>query len=104
MKNKEYDLLGMTIKVEYLDRVENENGCWVFGQCRFDGDNVTIGISTKSEEGKKISKKSMSVTLRHELFHAILAKGQYMSCSNDEPLVEWLALATSLLCEQGLKI
>lgn len=46
----------------------------------------------------------MRRTLRHELFHAILCKGQYLNSSSDEPLVEWLALCTDLLYEQGLKI
>lgn len=103
MKEKEYNLLGLKIKVMYVDKALID-GDWVFGTIEYIGDTNLISISTKDRNGKPISKESMRRTLRHELFHAILCKGQYHNSSNDEPLVEWLALCTDLLYEQGLKI
>ena len=105
MKEKEYDLLGLKIIVKYVDSVYDEtDGCWLFGQVEYIGDVNIITISTKDKNGKPMSKKSMRRTLRHELFHSIMAKGQYHNTAGDEPLVEWLALCTDLLFEQGIKI
>ena len=103
MKDQEFTLLGLKIVIKYVDEVLVEDQ-WVFGTIEYIGDTNLISISTKDKDGNKISKESLRRTLRHELFHAILAKGQYHNACNDEPLVEWLALCTDLLYEQGLKI
>lgn len=42
----------------------------------------------------------MELSLLHELFHAVLAEGQYLSSTSDEPLVEWLARCTKHLIDQ----
>ena len=104
-KRKEYELFGAKITVEYIDNVIMEDtNEWVYGRCREHGDKFTIQISLKDEDGKPMSKESLDVTLRHELFHAICFKGQYNNTGQDEPLMEWLALCTSTLNKQGIKI
>lgn len=103
MKNKEYDLFGLKINVNYVDNAEVDDN-WVFGFVEYIADVNNIFISTKDKNGNPISKESMAATLRHELFHVILAKGQYHNASSDEPMVEWLALCTQTLNKQGLKI
>lgn len=60
----------------------------------------TIFISTKWPDGKPISKESVENSLRHELAHLILLSGQYLSCYNDEPLVEWIAKSLGILLKQ----
>lgn len=104
MKDQEYNLLGTKIKVKFVDSVYDKDGYWIYGQIEYIGDLDIITISTKNKDGKNLTKQSVYRTLRHELFHAILSKGQYHSCCEDEPLVEWLALCTDLLNNQGLKI
>lgn len=103
MKKKEYCLLGLKINVTYIDRAEVD-GDWVFGFVEYIADVNNIFISTKDKNGNPLTKESMEDTLRHELFHVILTKGQYHSASSDEPMIEWLALCTSILHKQGLKI
>jgi hypothetical protein len=65
---------------------------------------VTIEISTKSNDGRKLKAEEIEVTLRHELFHFILDVLQHRELSADEALVEWLANATLMLNKQGLTI
>ena len=103
MKDCQYELLGRTIIVQYMPRVEVDDH-WVFGMCKHDGDITNICISTESDDGKKMSKDSMQRTLRHELYHVICDIGQYFHTSEDEPLIEWLAICTDLLNKQGAKI
>jgi hypothetical protein len=103
-KQKTYELLSMKLKVVYKDRVENEDGIWQFGQCRFDANNATIEISLFSDDGRKLSNEEIELTLRHELFHFILDTLYFRECSANETLVEWLATATSVLNKQGIKI
>lgn len=50
----------------------------------------TIEVAKKLDK-IKVSIEEQRLTLLHELFHAILKEGQYLSCADDEPLVEWLA-------------
>lgn len=103
-KNKVYELLGAKITVEYVDQVITDNDGWVYGRCREHGDKFTVQISLYDEDGKPMTKESMEKTLRHELFHVILFRGQYLNSGQDEPLIEWLAICTDLLNKQGLKI
>ena len=99
-----YTLLSTTLTVIYKDKVENDEGCWVFGLTHFDADDATIYISTKNANGKKLNKRSIEATLRHELFHFILDMLYFREQSQNETLVEWLANATYELNKQGLKI
>lgn len=38
----------------------------------------------------------------HEIVHSIFQTGQYMSCDNDEPLVEWTARCLKALKQQHI--
>lgn len=103
-KTKTYNLLTHTLKIVYKDKVEDSDGNWMYGQCNWDASNVTIELSTKSKDGRKLRAEEIEATLRHELFHFILDALQYRSLSADEALVEWLANATLILNKQGLSI
>lgn len=103
-KTKTYNPLTYTLKIVYKDKVEDSDGNWMYGQCNWDASNVTIELSTKSNDGRKLRAEEIEATLRHELFHFILDVLQYRSLSADEALVEWLANATLTLNKQGLSI
>lgn len=103
-KTKTYNLLTYILKIVYKDKVEDSNGNWLCGQCNHDASNVTIELSTKSKDGRKLRAEEIEATLRHELFHFILDVLQYRSLSADETLVEWLTNATLILNKQGLSI
>jgi hypothetical protein len=103
-REKTYKLLSMNLKIVYKDRVEDEDGVWKFGCCRFDASDATIEISTHSDSGRKLTKDEIEATLRHELFHFIFDTLYYKDNSVDESLVEWLANATLILNKQGLTI
>lgn len=60
----------------------------------------TIKIRVLDKEGHPIPRQESEICLLHELFHVILTEGQYLSCSDDEPLVEWLARCTKHLVDQ----
>lgn len=103
-REKTYKLLSVNLKIVYKDRVENEDGTWQFGCCKFDANDATIEISTHSDSGRKLTKDEIETTLRHELFHFIFDTLYYRDNSVDESLVEWLANATLILNKQGLAI
>ena len=103
-KIKTYNLFTYTLKIVYKDKVEDSDGNWMYGQCNWDASNVTIEVSTKSNDDRKLRAEEIEATLRHELFPFILDVLQYRSLSADEALVEWLANATLTLNKQGLSI
>lgn len=103
-KKQVFELFGTKIKIEYKDNVLDEEGHWMYGTAEHKADLTIITLSTKDADGKNLTKDSMIRTLRHELFHAILNKGMYFNSSSDEPMVEWLAICTDILCKQGLTI
>lgn len=100
-QNTEYNLLGKKIKIEFVDTVEDDDGRWIYGCCEQIADTAIIRISLKDSKGNKLSTQSIIRTIRHELYHAICDKGQYFTISADEPFIEWLALCTDILHEQG---
>lgn len=101
---KTFNLLSTKAIVIYQERVEDEDGKWIFGKTHFSKNDVEIYISTKDENGKKIDARNLEITLRHELFHYILDVLYFRECSQNETLVEWLAQATYCLNKQGLNI
>ena len=63
-------------------------------------ENNKILIATKNSKGTILPETTIKLTVLHEIMHAILIAGQYNSCSDDEPLVEWLANCIYSLLEQ----
>lgn len=103
-KIKRAKLLNNRFKIVYKDRVENEDGDWIFGQCSTVGAETTIYISTKDKDGNDLDEETIDTTVRHELFHFILDSLYFTELSGNETLVEWLANATHELHKQGLSI
>lgn len=100
MKNKKINLFGSIWKIEFIDNVIDEDNNWIFGHLI--SDERTIKISTKDQKGKSLPKHEVNLTVLHEVMHAVLITGQYISISDDEPLVEWLARCILSLRNQNL--
>lgn len=104
IKTKKFTLLSTQVTIHYVDKVEDEDGNWIFGKTRFCKNDAEIFISVKDENGKKIDQRNIDITLRHELFHYILDTLYFREQSGNESLIEWLAQATYQLNKQGLNI
>lgn len=80
-----------TIKFQDYVSTETDDGreIWAFGIAK--PAERKIFISTKTEEGIPIPSSEIKLTVLHEVIHAFLVTGQYLSAYQDEPLVEWLA-------------
>lgn len=100
MKNKTINIFGSRYKIKYIDKVYDDDNNWIYG--KVDYSNKEILISVLREDNKQVQKEEIELTTYHELTHAILMAGQYMSCSNDEPLVEWIARCMVSLKKQGI--
>lgn len=92
MKEKSYNLFGSTWIIQFVDEVVDENDKWLFGET--ESPSRVITISTKKPDGSKLSKDEIELT--------VFQTGQYMSCDNDEPLVEWTARCLKALKEQHI--
>jgi hypothetical protein len=88
-KDFKIKIAGNNWQVKFVDKIQTEDGTITFGQTIY-GDNIVF-VSTKRPNGKPYSSDEIQRTLLHELTHVFLSEGQYNQCSNDEPLVEWLA-------------
>lgn len=100
MKNKTINIFGSKYKIKYIDKVYDEEGNWIYG--KVDTSNKEILISTLLQDNKPVQREEVEISLYHEIYHAILITGQYMQCSNNEPLVEWLARCTYSLIKQNV--
>ena len=89
--------------VSFVDKIPleefEENEGLLFG--RTYSENNKILIATKNSKGTILPETTIKLTVLHEIMHAILIAGQYNSCSDDEPLVEWLANCIYSIKEQG---
>lgn len=88
--------------VSFVDKIpfeeSEENEKFLLG--RTYPENNKILIATKNSKGNILPETTIKLTVLHEIMHAILTAGQYNSCSDDEPLVEWLANCIYSLLEQ----
>lgn len=88
--------------VSFVDKIPleeyEENKGFLFGRAY--SENNKILIATKDSKGNILPETTIRLTVLHEIMHAILIAGQYNSCSDDEPLVEWLANCIYSLLEQ----
>lgn len=99
MTDKKFTIFGTTYKLRFVDSINpDDKETFTWGDT--DGRIHTIRIATKDINGKAINEDEIDITVLHELYHAILNEGQYRSCSEDEPLVEWLARCTHSLKKQ----
>lgn len=89
LHNKKVDLYGTVYTIKIQDAIkENENNKEYYGLCNHSEKVIYVA---RTFYGKKVSKSAMYITLLHEVMHSIFNEGQYKSCNNDEPLVEWCA-------------
>ena len=97
-RNRKFRFMDSVWKIEFIDRCPllggQEEGT-NFGLCDPDRRIITIGL--KDADGKPYPKEQVLKTLRHELMHMIMFEGQYLTCFNDEPLIEWLAKSIGIL-------
>lgn len=89
LHNKKIDLYGTVYTIKIRDAIkDDEKEKEYYGLCRPIEKVIYIA---RTCYGKKVSKSAMYITLFHEVMHSIFDEGQYTSCSDDEPLVEWCA-------------
>lgn len=100
MKSKKFEIFGKEYTLDYVDEIKSEdaNGITYGLTCHPAG---TISIATKPK-GYKLSAKGIEITKLHEIMHAIFDAGNYHSCNDDEPLVEWCARCIYHLKKQGI--
>lgn len=98
-KNRTIRIFNTTYKILYVNDIETEDpDRTTMGETDFN--LKTIKIRVLDKEGHPILRQEIELCLLHELFHAILAEGQYLASTSDEPLVEWLARCTKHLIDQ----
>ena len=103
-KNKTFKFFGETWSIKFVDQAPLTEGQeeGAFNNGVICPTKRTIWISTKWPNGKAIDKETIENTIRHELVHMIFLSGQYLSCYDDEPLVEWTAKALGQLIKSNL--
>ena len=87
LHNKKIDIFGTKYTIKIVDRIEDENG--QYRGMSYHG-KLIIELA-RYADNVKMDNNEIIKTLLHEINHAILATGQYLNISSDEPLVEWIA-------------
>lgn len=104
-KNRTFKLFGETWKIVYKKGISLPGDTETVGMHHFgitSGAEHTIYVNLLNSRGKPATKETIESTLRHELVHAIFGSGQYLSCSDDEPLVEWTGKCIGELIRQNV--
>lgn len=101
-KDRKFKLFGETWSIKYVSGIKpDEEGDYVFG--RTESAVHTIYINTLSRDNKhNNTEETLTLTLLHELVHAIFGSGQYNNSTMDEPLVEWTARCIHSLRKQNI--
>lgn len=98
-EKKNLNLFGTTYSISKVDTIKEEDGNYLYGRANYRDHKIEVANKV---DKKRVTNREQRITLLHKLFHVILKEGQYISCSNDEPLVEWLARCTNAALEQGV--
>lgn len=93
-KDRTIDIFGSKWKLKFVDKIDLEDDSNPDGIT--DANKRLIAVSTNQSDNEII------ITLLHELIHAILDTGQYLSSSQNEPMVEFVARSLYSLTKQGL--
>lgn len=93
-KDRTIDIFGSKWKLKFVDKIDLEDDPNPDGIT--DANKRLIAISTNQSDNE------VMITLLHELIHAVLDTGQYLSSSQDEPMVEFVARSLYSLTKQGL--
>lgn len=93
-KDRTIDIFGTKWSIKFVDKIELEDEGSTVGLTDYSNKVISVITDQPREE--------ISITLLHEIVHAILNAGQYISCSKDEPLVEFIARSFNSLIEQGV--
>lgn len=93
--NKKFNIFGDVWTIYFKEQVYNDDTPdgkpqWVYG-IAISNAGKNIYISLKDMNGTPLSEKEILNTIVHECVHAILISGQYLSATQDEPMVEFLA-------------
>lgn len=89
-KEMKINLFGTVYIIRHVSNLKDDkDGHEIFG-CLHGAPDRLIEIAENMND-KPLSEEEKRLTLLHELFHAFLYSGQYLSCGDDEPLVEWLS-------------
>lgn len=102
-KNVEFNLFGTTYNIKYVPKIvvdENtEEEREVYGLTTFSKKEILIA---KTINNIPISQEEIRLTLFHEIVHCIFHAGQYLACTNDEPLVEWTSRCLNQLIKDKI--
>lgn len=93
-KDRTIDIFGSKWKLKFADKIDLEDDSNPDGIT--DANKRLIAVSTNQSDNE------VMITLLHELIHAILDTGQYLSSSQNEPMVEFVARSLYSLTKQGL--
>lgn len=93
-KDRTIDIFSSKWKLKFVDKIDLEDDSNPDGIT--DANKRLIAISTNQSDNEII------ITLLHELIHAILDTGQYLSSSQNESMVEFVARSLYSLTKQGL--
>lgn len=103
-KLKSINIFGVKYDVIFCEVIKDqdcEEGHFIEGWCK--SAERKIIVATKDKNGKNLDDNKIRIVFLHELTHAILAEGQYIRETDDEPLVEWLARCMNdLLVKQNV--
>lgn len=99
MKDKKFKVFGIPWTMKFIDGpVHVDEDKTVYGETDFT--ERLIRVSTHNSDGKPRLQCEVEVVILHELMHCIFGEGQYHSCNEDEPLVEWCAKCLKSLIDQ----
>lgn len=101
MTDFSFKIFNATWVVSFIDNFNEEvdKDSFKLGDTNYETNYIRV--ATKTKDGISLPEATIKLTLLHEMMHAILGSGQYNHCSDDEPLVEWLANCIYSLKEQG---
>lgn len=104
-QDKKFKFMNTIYTIKFVDKIQRPDNDPIkdgvtFGN--FNPDTKEITIATVDSKGKPYKPEDIKQTIRHELMHLILFEGMYLSCYEDEPLVEWLAKSIGILVNKKL--
>ena len=100
MEDIKFKIFGSNWTIKFKDKVfitTDDGQQYALGLA--DPGKRVLWISTECEDGTDIPLSEVRLTVLHEMIHAYFVTGQYLSCHQDEPLVEWLARCINAMIE-----
>lgn len=104
-KDCKINLFNIIYSIKFVDEIkdetsEKEGTSYPYGMTNFRS-KIIIIAKKDHYSGRAFTKDEISITLLHEILHAVSSEGMYTDINDNEPFIDWAAKCLHNIIKNG---